>query len=270
LASKLQNLQEKYGVDGYKHDGGDAKYVSPDYLTYAGKGSNLTTDYWAKFGELFAYNEYRVSWLTQSSGLVQRLRDKKYSWSEENGLGSLVTHSMGISLIGYPFFSPDLIGGGEGKDFRNSEFKGMDDELFVRWTQASALMPMMQFSYAPWKLTKQSVDICRKYAQLHEQLGDYIYALACKSSQTGDPIIKPLFYDNPLDEDAYLISDEFLLGERILVAPVLKQGIVTRDIYLPEGTWNDFWSGTLYEGGITLKNYPAPLETLPIFIKVND
>ena len=76
-----------------------------------------------------------------------------------------------------------MIGGGLSSDFENKKFKGMDPELFIRWTQASAMMPMMQFSFAPWNLDEKSVNICRDYTNLHRQMGDYIYQLARKFQQ---------------------------------------------------------------------------------------
>ena len=158
-----------------------------------------------------------------------------------------------------------MIGGGDAKDFRDPDYKGMGTELFIRWTQASALMPMMQFSYAPWNLDENAVEICRKYAQLHEDLGSYIYQLALQNGETGDPIARPLFYDHPDDEQAYLISDQFMVGERFLVAPVLKEGAVERDIYLPEGLWKDYWSSKVYKGKKRLENFPAPIDVLSTF-----
>jgi len=266
---QLRKLQRDYGVDGFKQDGGDAKYIPVEYKTFAGASPNLSADYWAKLGDYFEYNEYRVSWLMQSSGLVQRLRDKHNNWSRDKGLGSLIPHGLTNSMIGYPYFCPDMIGGGESKNFRDRENKNMNTEMFIRWTQASALMPMMQFSLAPWNLDEKSLAICRKYSQIHQQLGDYIYGLALNAAKTGDPIARPLFYDHHTDDNSYLVSDQFMLGELILVAPVLEQGAVERDIYLPPGTWKDFWSGDVFAGGKTVKDFPAPIETLPVFIKIN-
>jgi alpha-glucosidase (family GH31 glycosyl hydrolase) len=265
---ELKALQENYGVDGFKLDGGDAQYFKPGFRTFAGVSANRYTDLFAQVGAHLAINEYRVSWLVQNLGLVQRLRDKNNNWSAASGLGSLIPHGLTESLIGYAYFCPDIIGGGLDGDFRADRFGGMDRELFVRWTQASALMPMMQFSFAPWNLDEEVIAICRKYADLHVQLGDYIYGLAQEARRTGRPIIQPLFFRNPEDQKTYTISNEFMLGERFLVAPVLTRGAASRDIYLPAGLWKDFWSGEIYQGRQTLENYPAPLEKLPVFVSI--
>jgi alpha-glucosidase len=269
FVEKLRKLQREYGIDGFKQDGGDTEYIPESYKTFTGATPNHSTDYWAKLGDYFEYNEYRVSWMAQSSGLVQRLRDKHITWTRESGLGSLVPNGLISSLLGYSYFCPDMIGGGDAKDFRDPNYKGMGTELFIRWTQASALMPMMQFSYAPWNLDADALKICRKYAKLHEELGGYIYELALKNQKTGDPIVRPLFYDNTEDEQAYLVSDQFMLGDRFLVAPVLEKGAVKRNIYLPKGLWKDYWTNTIYTGGVSIIDYSAPIDVLPILIKLD-
>jgi len=198
FVGELKNLQVRYGVDGFKLDAGDAEFFKPGFQTFGRITPNRYTDLFAEIGAHFAINEFRVSWLAQPLGLVQRLRDKNNNWGVESGLGSLIPHGLTESMIGYAYFCPDIIGGGESGDFTGQRFKGMDPELFVRWTQASALMPMMQFSFAPWNLDQESIRICRRYARLHEQLGDYIYDLALKARETGRPITRPLFFRNIL------------------------------------------------------------------------
>jgi alpha-glucosidase (family GH31 glycosyl hydrolase) len=266
---KLKGLQDRYGVSGFKLDAGDAEYMMQgSYTTYGDISPNQYTDLFARLGTQFEINELRVSWLAQSYGLVQRLRDKGNNWSQEDGIKSLVPHGMTEGLIGYPYFCPDMIGGGLNTAFEDEKFEGMDPELFIRWTQASALMPMMQFSFAPWNLGAQHVDIVRKYARLHQQFGDYIYEQAREASETGHPIAQPLFFEYPEDDATYAIDDQFMLGDRLLVAPVLEQGQRTRDVYLPDGTWLDFWNGTVFEGGQYVEDYPAPLDTLPLFVRM--
>jgi alpha-glucosidase (family GH31 glycosyl hydrolase) len=262
----LRNLARQYGIDGYKLDAGDGEFLAKPFTSFGQISSSKYTDLYASIGRFFDINELRVSWMVQELGLVQRLRDKDPSWSRVDGLNSLIPHGLAEGLIGYQYFCPDIIGGGLDSGFYGPDAKGIDAELFVRWAEASALMPMMQYSYAPWRMDEKSVSICRKYSKLHEDLGNYIYSLALKTSRDGTPIIRPLFFRNPEDEMTYEISTQFMLGDRFLAAPVLKKGASSRDIYLPQGTWVDFWSGKIYAGSQTLKDYPAPLEVLPMFI----
>jgi len=264
---ELQGLQREYGVDGYKLDAGDAEFLRPEFVTFGGITPNRYTDLWAGLGRHFEINELRVSWLAQPWGLVERLRDKSSTWSLEDGLASIVPHGLTESIIGYPYFCPDIIGGGLDSSFLEQGHK-LDEELFIRWTQASAFMPMMQFSYAPWRLSAKSGAVVKKYALLHRELGDYIWKLALQAREDGTPMVKPLFFRNPEDERTYAIRDQFLLGDRFLVAPVLTKGTAARDVYLPAGLWKDFWSAKLYRGGQTLKAFPAPIDTLPVFVSV--
>ena len=89
------------------------------------------------------------------------------------------------------------------------------------------------------------------------------FKLAVKS---GDPVNPPIWWVDPTDKISHSISDEFMLGDTILVAPVIVEGAVSRDVYLPAGKWKDGNSDTVYEGRQTI-TYPAPLDILPYFIK---
>jgi myogenesis-regulating glycosidase len=262
----LHRLAHDVGADGFKLDAGDASFLAEGYDSFAPVNPWEYADAFASIGAEFRINELRVSWLTQRLGLVQRLRDKAPTWSRVDGLGSLVPHGLYEGLLGYPYFCADMIGGGWDVYFRNGS--RIDEELFVRWTQASSLLPIMQFSYAPWKLEEDNAAICRRYAELHEELSGYIYELACRATRDGTPIVKPLFFDFPADAATYTISDQFLLGDRFLVAPVLEKEARQRPVYLPRGQWRDYWSDRVVPGPRLIKRYTAELDTLPLFERV--
>lgn len=109
--------------------------------------------------------------------------------------------------------------------------------------------------------------LCREASELHLRFAAYTYQLAEAATTTGEPIIAPLVYHAPDDPETFTITDQFMLGADVLVAPVVTKGAVSRDIYLPAGRWRDDQTGALHEGGRWLKAYPAPLDTLPIFIR---
>jgi alpha-glucosidase (family GH31 glycosyl hydrolase) len=140
-------------------------------------------------------------------------------------------------------------------------------ELMIRWTQLNALMPVMQFSIRPWEFGKQCTAICRRYADLHREFTPLFEKLAGEVTKTGDPIIRPVFWLAPHDTRALVCDDQFLVGDKLLVAPVVHKGERQRDIYLPPGIWQDYWSGEVFEGQTVLKKYPAPLDMLPIFTR---
>lgn len=143
--------------------------------------------------------------------IVQRLGDKSYSWHSS----SLIVPDMSAAgLLGYAYTCPDMIGGGEFKSFLNVGDKKLDEELIVRSCQIHALMPMMQFSVAPWRvLSKENMEICSRYARLHEQMGDYILECARNSAQTGEPIVRNMEYAYP-HQGFEECKDQFMLGSR--------------------------------------------------------
>lgn len=193
---------------------------------------------------------------------IQRQWDKWSTWGLDNGLYSVLTGIVSLGLSGYPFILPDMIGG-------NAYGEQPDAELMIRWTQLNTLLPTMQFSLAPWDYSAESNALCRRYAQLHLEFAARILELAREAARTGAPIIRPVWWLAPNDERALTCDDQFLLGSDVLAAPVVQPGQRSRAIYLPPGQWRDHWTGALYDGETVLQNFPAPLETLPIFVKMS-
>jgi alpha-glucosidase (family GH31 glycosyl hydrolase) len=172
---------------------------------------------------------------------------------------------MVSGLMGYAFTCPDMIGGGEWQSFRNLE--KMDQELVVRGAQCHALMPMMQFSVAPWRvLSPENAELCVATARLHASMADEIMALAANSARTGEPIVRPLDYDYP-GRGYAKIADQFLLGSSILVAPVLEKGARQRPVHFPPGDWKGD-DGTVVHGPC-VADVKAPLHRLPWYRKIN-
>jgi len=128
-------------------------------------------------------------------------------------------------------------------------------------------MPMIQFSLGPWYFDEETVRLRREASNLHIQFSSQIQKLAAAVPKTGEPILRPIWYNFPGDRDTENITDEFMPGDSILVAPVTQSNAGSRDIYLPEGNWRDLKSNQLITGGRLLRDYPAPLETLIIFIR---
>ena len=161
--------------------------------------------------------------------------------------------------MGYPFGCPDLIGRGEYLSFRS--LAAIDQELIVRAAQVHALMPMMQFSVAPWRvLSRENLSICRRMAALHTEQGGEILALARESAKTGEPVVRSLEYAYP--HEGYVdVGDQFLLGPDVLVAPVVEKGARKRRLVVPEGRWKGD-DGSVVLGPTSLE-IDVPLARLP-------
>jgi len=259
---QLDSLMQRFGFDGFKFDGGDVHFVVKDArpfrpVTAAEYPDVYNTEATAHYG----WNETRVGIYSQPLGVVQRLMDKNSVWGRENGLGALLPEALTTSLRGFFFLMPDMVGGNQYDGDR------IEPELLVRWAQASALMPLLQFSVGPWHHGAQATALCREASNLHLAFAGYTYRLAEASTRTGEPILAPLFYHSPDDAETFRITDQFMLGPDVVVAPVLTKGALTRDLYLPKGRWADYKTKKVVEGGRWWKSWPAPLDTLPLFVR---
>ncbi|HEY8966194.1 MAG TPA: glycoside hydrolase family 31 protein [Candidatus Methylacidiphilales bacterium] len=265
LRKMLDALRRKYGIDGFKFDGGDISSYRDDDRAAAPASANAQAEAYGRLGTRYRLNEYRAAWKCGGLPLTQRLRDKNHSWGPD-GLGSLVPNTLAQGLLGHPFVCPDMIGGGEYLNFR-AQSSHLDSELFVRYAQASALMPMMQFSAAPWRvLDRRHAVLCLEAAHLHLRFGKQILAEARRSARSGEPMARSMEYQ--FSGAGYEhVSDQFLLGGRLLVAPVLKKGAKRRAIEIPPGTWIDD-RGESFRGPIRIET-DTPLERLPYFVRLS-
>jgi alpha-glucosidase (family GH31 glycosyl hydrolase) len=261
---RLSYLVDEYGVDGFKLDAGDARaYKDPNIKAREAISPNEFSERWAALGLPFKLNEYRACWKLAGQPLAQRLRDKGHNWQD---LQQLIPDALAQGLMGYAFMCPDMIGGGEYSFFYNNPDKPLDQELIVRSAQCSALMPMMQFSVAPWRvLSEENMTICREMALLHAKMGPEILDMAKASANSGEPIVRPMEYMYPHQGYAE-IKDQFFLGENILVAPVLEKGARSRSAIFPPGDWRGD-DGSLVEGPCR-QTINAPLARLPWYRKV--
>ncbi len=265
LKSQLKTLQDIYGIDGFKFDAGDVEHYLGDVEFYNRKAQAVNqVKKWSELGLSFSFNEYRASWKMGGQPLVQRLKDKKYSWTD---VSKLIPDMLAAGISGLYYTCPDMIGGGEFKSFENTELTGFDQELIVRSCQIHALMPMMQFSVAPWRiLSKENEEICSHYARLHKQFGDYILQLAREASVSGEPIVRLMEYEFP-NQGFAGCTDQFMLGDTYLVAPMITKGN-KRSVSLPKGDWCDE-QGKKYKGGETY-SIDVPIERLPYFRILRD
>ncbi len=264
---ELQRLMDDYGIDGFKLDAGDPEYYRASDRSAVPMHPNGHCEAWAAVGRRYAFNEYRACWKMGGQPLVQRLRDRQHSW-DLNGLASLIPNGLAQGLAGYAYICPDMIGGGQIGDVENNPSFRIDQELFVRYAQCSALFPMMQFSTAPWRvLDREHLAYCVEAAKLHAELGDTFLALAQHASTTGEPIMRHMAYVFP-DCGLEDVTDQFMVGDRLLVAPVVEEGARRRVIRFPAGEWLGD-DGSRVQGPCALEA-DAPLSRLPHYRLVEE
>jgi alpha-glucosidase len=146
-------------------------------------------------------------------------------------------------------------------------------ELFARWMQVGMLYPLMRGHSAmstarhePWVFGEQTEKICREYINLRYQLLPYIYTLFWEAATTGAPILRPLLYHYPNDPKTYALYDQVLLGSSLMAAPIYRPGVEHRVVYLPEGTWYDWWTGESFFGPVHILAH-APVEKMPLYAR---
>lgn len=186
--------------------------------------------------------------------------DNQSLWSH---LQMMIPQLCNLGMSGFSVCGVDI--GGFGAD--------TTPELVARWIEAAAFATFFRNHSAkgsrkqePWQFSDEIVDIYRKYVNLHYQFLPYLYDLLYQGEKTGLPVMRPLVLHYEDDPEVRNMNGEFLVGEQILVAPVVEPGATMKMVYLPEGIWYDYWSGEKYTG----KQYllaDAPLDKCPIYVK---
>ena len=119
---------------------------------------------------------------------------------------------------------------------------------------------------SPGALVDYYENIIRKYLKLRYRLLPFLYTELEAAHRTGVPLFRPLVLNYQDDNNTYNLDDEFMIGDDILVAPVVKPDVTQRLVYLPKGVWYDYWTNKRYEGG-TMFAIAAPLDTVPMFVR---
>lgn len=233
------------GIDGFKFDAGDSPYYDRGQQTFGDVLPDEMSRLWCVYGEKYPLNEYRAAWKAGGMSLMQRLCDKPHSWGKD-GIGALIPDMLAQGILGMPFGSPDMIGGGEYLNFlENSE--RLDQELFVRHAEIACLMPVMQFSAAPWRvLDQEHFRAVKRSVQIRQETLPYLMECIEDAKRTGEPVIRYMEYAFPGCGMAGE-NTQFMAGERLLVAPVYEKGASGRKVIVPRGKWR--LADRVIEGG---------------------
>ncbi|WP_053096255.1 glycoside hydrolase family 31 protein [Frateuria defendens] len=154
-------------------------------------------------------------------------------------------------------------------------------ELMARWLEVGAFLPFSRIHYdsdakapvkqgqEPWAYGPEVEDIGRRYISLRYALLPYLQNAYHNAAATGSPVWQPLVYQFQNDPGTYDVGDQFMFGDRLLVAPVVDEGKTSRSVYLPAGTrWIDYWTGQSYRGGTTIER-AADLGTVPVYVRAD-
>ena len=192
---------------------------------------------------------------------------------------------LNMGMAGIPWWTTD-IGGFHGGEPDDPGFR----ELLIRWFQWGAYCPVMRLhgdrrpgeevrrkngeAVLPsggknevWQFGEEAYPILVKYMQRREQLRPYVRQLMAEAHEKGTPLMRSMWYAFPEDEACADRKDQYLFGDRYLVAPVLEPGARKRQVYLPKGSWKDVDTGRVLEGGREWC-VDAPLDVMPVFERV--
>ncbi|MDD7402560.1 MAG: glycoside hydrolase family 31 protein [Butyribacter sp.] len=195
---------------------------------------------------------------------------QKYStaWTGDNQslwahLQMSIPQLLNLGMSGMPMVGTDI--GGFGAN--------ATPELFSRWIEASCFAPLFRNHSAkdtrrqePWRFGEETLEVSRKYIALRYKFLPYLYDLCYEETQTGMPLLRSLVMHYQQDKNVRECNDEYLVGDKILMAPVVQQGMRARMVYLPEGTWVDYWTKERITGGRYILR-EAPLDVCPMYIK---
>jgi len=269
-----------YDFDNYRYHMGTNAQIGNLYPTMYAK---TFFDGMKAAGEDKIINLIRCAWAgSQKYGALV------WSGDIHSSFGSLrdqVVAGLNMGIAGIPWWTTD-IGGFHGG---YSEEEGFH-ELLIRWFEYGTFCPVMrlhgdrephkpQFGTtggAPclsgadneiWSYGSKVYDICKKYLAIRERMLPYVKTLMEEAHEKGTPVIRPLFYEYPEDEQCWEVEDEYLFGSDILVAPILYADARERYVYLPANeNWQNAWNGEVHAGGCTIL-VNAPIDEIPLFIR---
>ncbi|RIQ24357.1 glycoside hydrolase family 31 protein [Jiangella rhizosphaerae] len=281
--SKRRYLVEEVGIDGFKTDGGEHAW-GHDLVHGAGSvrglaGNNrFPVEYARAYGDLLRSAGRAPVTFSRAGFTGSQAHGAFWAGDEDStwdGFRSAVVAGVTAGACGIVYWGWDLAG-----------FSGdvPDAELYLRAAAASAFMPIMQYhsefnhhrlplrDRTPWNVAERTGDprvlpVFRRFAHLRERLVAYLSSSAASAVAGGAPLMRGLFFDHPGDESAWSVADrQFLLGDSLLVAPVLSPDASAWDVYLPSGSWVDVWTGEPVPGGQVVTR-PVPIDEIPVYCR---
>jgi alpha-glucosidase (family GH31 glycosyl hydrolase) len=264
------------GADGWMHDYGE--WLPMDAKLAGGSGLDLHMKYPVLWQEIarkaidgvgdghdrlfFA----RSGWFgTPALVDVFWAGDQRTDFEADDGLPSVPTMGINLSVHGLPAYGHDIAG------YQSTTNPPSTKDLFFRWTSFGAFSPVMRTHHGyqadkqwTWQSDAETTAHWRRWAIEHVQLAPYLAAAAKAASENGVSIMRGLFFAFPGEDAAWTVRDEYLLGPSILVAPVIEAGATGRSLWLPPGRWYPWTGGPAQTGG-AMMSVDAPAGEIPAF-----
>ncbi|WP_343525540.1 glycoside hydrolase family 31 protein [Sphingomonas sp.] len=280
----LDEAEPEYGAydfDNYRYHAGEVLAVGNAYPFHYAQALH---DGLSGQGETEMVSLVRCAWAgSQRYGALVWSGDIHSSFT---AMRNQFSAGLNMAMAGIPWWTTD-IGGFHGGHVEDPAFH----ELMIRWFQWAVFTPVLRMHghrdpITPpaepfrdgvaqcdtgagnelWSFGEDVFAILRRLAALRERLRPYVAELMRTAHETGDPPMRPMFYDFPEHPRSWEVDDQYMFGPDLLVAPVMAAGIVEREVWLPEGDWIDAWTGRPEAGGKTTR-CAAPIERLPVFVR---
>lgn len=191
---------------------------------------------------------------------------RESSWK---GLRSIIPSVLSLGLIGYPLVNTGVVGG---KDLfvkikNNTDY--INKELYLRWLQVAVFLPVVEFGEPPGGNDLEVIKIAKRLLKVRsEHFLPTMKQALLEYKKNGSPIIRPMWWAKNHTE-AFLIDDQFMIGDEIVVAPIVEDSKTERDIYLPHGWWKDEILAQVIRGGKWMRKYQVPLDKVAFFIRTD-
>ncbi len=274
VSSELLRMVQTLGIDGWMADFGE--WTPYDAVNQAGIApgayhNRFPVDWhttnreameaarpdgdWVLFG--------RSGWRgVQAVSMIHWIGDQEANFSPTDGLPTVVPAMLNLGLSAVPYTTHDIGGFSGGPSTK---------ELYLRWTELGAFTPIMRTHEGNnrdqnwnWDSDPQTVEHFRRFSKIHDALGPLWLELRDEAEQSSLPMVRHLLLKFGQDREVWGISDQFMLGDQLLVAPVVNEAQTTKRVYLPEGQWYHIWSGDMYEGPQRV-TVDAPIGAPPVF-----
>jgi len=276
----LRAMVEDYGMDGWMADFGE--WLPTDAVLSDGSDPTVYHNrfpiewhqLWREvMDEVRPDGDFAVFARSGFSGVhahsqIYWVGDQEANWSPHDGLPTVVPAMLNLGISGIPYVTHDIGGFSGGPSTK---------ELFMRWVELGAFTPIMRTHEGnnkdenwSWEKDAETTAHFRRFAQIHELLKADFERLSDEAQQTSAPLLRHLVLGYPDDPESRLIDDQFLIGDELLVAPVVTEGTTERSVYLPPGhAWFHVWTGMSHDGGAHV-TVEAPLGSPPVFSRDED
>ncbi len=273
----LRDLVLDYGFDGWMADFGEA--APTDAVYFAGsdpvaRHNLFPLDWHGIVREALDEARPDGDWVSfgrsgftgvHAQSMIHWIGDQETDWSETDGLPTVVPAMINLGLSGVPYVTHDIAG------FSGTIAPPSTKELFQRWTELGAFTPIMRTHEGArkllnwsWEKDDETTAHFRRFALVHAALKPDLLEWSALAAETSMPILRHLMLVFPDDEQSRQISNQFMLGNELLVAPVVTEGATAKEVYLPPGTWYHVFTGSQHEGGVTI-SVEAPIGSPAVF-----